>query len=261
MPVVDATTTEVSHKGEVRETDVEYATGKIRAVADTCRERVHHIEVRLVLDPDRGRERPAQAEAALDVDGRTVRAHVAASTVTEATDLLVDRLNRRVRRHEDRRHRMDSRHRHDETSWRHGDLPTHRPEFLDIPADEREVVKRKTFAWGPMSLDEAAFELDHLGHDFYLFEHADTSRDAALCHGENDMLVLLHPDGDAVDLAGVVAPIEPSTAVVPTMTEAEARESLDASGRRWLFHIDPDSSRGRIMYRRYDGNYGMILPA
>jgi ribosome-associated translation inhibitor RaiA len=260
MPVVDATTTEVSHKGDVRDSDVEYATGKIRAVADTCRERVHHIEVRLVLDPDRGRERPAQAEAALDIDGRTVRAHVAASTVTEATDLLVDRLNRRVRRHEERRHRMDTRHRHDETSWRHGDLPAQRPEFVDIPADEREVVKRKTFAWGPMSLDEAAFELDHLAHDFYLFEHADSGRDAALCHGEDDLLILLHPDGAAVDLDDVVAPIELSTAVVPSMTEAEARESLDASGRRWLFHLDADSGRGRIMYRRFDGNYGLILP-
>ena len=76
MPVVDATTTEVSHKGDVRDVDVEYATSKVRSIADTCRERVHHIEVRLVLDADRGRERPAQAEAALDIDGRTVRAHV-----------------------------------------------------------------------------------------------------------------------------------------------------------------------------------------
>lgn len=261
MPVVETTTTEVSHKGDVRDGDVEYAAAKIRAIADTCRERVHHIEVRLVLEPDPGRERPAQAEASLDIDGITVRAHVAAGTVTEASDLLVDRLNRRVRRHEERRHRMDSRHRHDEASWRHGDLPTQRPEFLDIPADEREVVRRKTFAWGPMSLDEAAFELDHLAHDFYLFEHADTGRDAALCHGEDDRLVLLHPDGDGVHLDGVVAPIELSTAVVPTMTEAEARESLDASGRRWLFHVEPASGRGRIMYRRFDGNYGLILPA
>ncbi len=48
---------------------------------------------------------------------------------------------------------------------------------------------------------------------------------------------------------------------MPSLTEAEARESLEAGSHRWLFHLDPDSGRGRILYRRFDGNYGMILPA
>lgn len=262
MPVVDETTVELSQKGAISEAVPGYATEKIQAVADTSRERVHHIEIRLVMESDPARERPALAEAAIVVDGSPVRAHVAAATMVEAVDLLVDRLTRRLRRHEERRHRLDTRHRtgNGET-WRHGDLPSQRPEYLDLPVEDREVVRRKTFAWGPMSLDEAAFELDHLAHDFYLFTDAATGADAVLTHGDDDGLVLVHPEPDAVDLGDTVAPIEVAAESVPRLDEVAARETLDASGRRWLFHLAEEDGRGRILYRRYDGNYGLILPA
>ena len=262
MPVVDETTVEISQKGAISEAIPGYATEKIQAVADTSRERVHHIEIRLVMESDPARERPALAEAGILVDGSPVRAHVAAPTMIEAVDLLVDRLTRRLRRHEERRHRLDSRHRTGSgATWRHGDLPSQRPEYLDVPVEDREVVRRKTFAWGPMSLDEAAFELDHLAHDFYLFTDAATGADAVLSHGDDDVLVLMHPEPAAVDLADTVAPIEVAQEGAPRLGEVDARETLDASGRRWLFHIAEEDGRGRVLYRRYDGHYGLILPA
>ena len=44
------------------------------------------------------------------------------------------------------------------SEWRHGDLPTQRPEYFDRPYDERELVRTKTFALEPISVDEAAFD-------------------------------------------------------------------------------------------------------
>ena len=44
------------------------------------------------------------------------------------------------------------------------------------PADDRTVVRRKTFALRPESIEEALFDLEALDHDFFLFVHADTAR-------------------------------------------------------------------------------------
>ena len=45
------------------------------------------------------------------------------------------------------------------------------------PLEAPDVVLRtKTFAAKPMTVEEALLQLDLLGHDFYLFTNADTSR-------------------------------------------------------------------------------------
>jgi hypothetical protein len=41
---------------------------------------------------------------------------------------------------------------------------------------------------------------------------------------------------------------------------AEARKQLDATGLPFLFFAEPTSGRGRVLYRRYDGHYGLVRP-
>ena len=67
MSVSPDTTVEISHRGDVSVAEIDAAVEMVRAVADRCRERVDHIEVRLTLEVDPARERPALAEATLDV--------------------------------------------------------------------------------------------------------------------------------------------------------------------------------------------------
>ena len=56
-----------------------------------------------------------------------------------------------------------------------------------LPPDEGEegepsppVVRTKRFATKPMSVDEALMQLDLVGHDFFLFQNADTGRSGVL---------------------------------------------------------------------------------
>jgi putative sigma-54 modulation protein len=53
---------------------------------------------------------------------------------------------------------------------------------VDAEADgaERVVVKSKQFDVKPMSVEEAALQMDLLGHDFYLFTMADSGRCAVV---------------------------------------------------------------------------------
>lgn len=41
-------------------------------------------------------------------------------------------------------------------------------------SDEPVVVKRKQFVLKPMDIDEALLQMELLGHDFFIFTHADT---------------------------------------------------------------------------------------
>jgi ribosome-associated translation inhibitor RaiA len=250
----------VSTSGDVTKEDVSYARAKIERVADAFADPVLHAELRLVAAPDPARERPALAEATLDVDGRHVRAHVAAHTMTEAADLLEERLRRRMDRYQQRTHlRGRLRHEtgeHAEGEWRRGDLPTQRPEWLERPTDERELVKRKTFASSPMTVEEAVDELELLGHDFHLFTELDSGAPAVVYH-DDEGIALQQPAGVAAPAASAM-PVR-SAEAAPVIGLDEARARLDALGQRFLFFVDEGTGGGAVAYRRYDGHDGLIV--
>lgn len=253
---------EVSTQGRVPEKSKSYAVTKVGQLAGLSREPVLFGQIRLIAESNPAIERPAIAEATLDVNGTPVRAHVAAGDLDEAVDLLEERLKRRLKRHENQLHRTGAeRHRTgqgDGREWRHGDLPTQRPEWFDRPKDEREIVKQKTFALEPMTIDEAAFDLDLLGHDFYLFTEVRTGADSVICYEDDHGLVLHQAEGTARDpLDGVAAPVRVGPPA-PSLALDDAIERLDAGGERWVFFVDEAAGRGTVLYHRYDGHYGQI---
>lgn len=253
----------VSVRGDIPADTAEYARDRLVQVISRLGDPVLFAEVELDLAPDPARERPALVEATVDVNGHPVRAHVAAGELIEAVDLMSDRLARRLERHEARLHRQGKELRRTgepgENEWRHGDLPTQRPEYFPRPYDERELVRTKTFAPAPMTLEEAAFDLDRLGHDFYLFREMSTGSDAVIFfERENGDLGLQQPEGTTGDpTAAATLPVN-RHAPAPTLTEREAIERLESGNEPFVFYVDSASGRGQVLYRRYDGHWGMI---
>jgi ribosome-associated translation inhibitor RaiA len=253
---VAAVDVHLSTRGPVSDQHRVQAREKVARLARLCREPVRVAQVRLVVEAGPGRDRPAEVEAVLDIDGAVARAHVAAATIPEAIDLVVDRLRRRIERIEDRRHRLpDRRAATNGSRARHAEAPAQRPQVRARPVDEREVVRRKSFALEPLSIDEAAFDLDALAHDFYLFRERSTMRDCVLTYGR-DGLELLHPDDVVPDLTSVATPVR-LRAVSATMSEAQARERLEVGHEPFVFFVTP-SGRAHVLYLRNDGHYGLI---
>ncbi len=220
---------------------------------------VIHARVTLRERADPALERPAIAKAALDVSGRQVRAHVAAGQMTEAIDLLEGRLRRNLEDLEelDRTLRRETGV-PEPGEWRHGSLPTARPEHYPRPIEERELVRRKTFALSEMSPEEAALEMQALDYDFHLFTNADT--------GEENV-VYRRPDGTAA-LAQITPaaergalPLAVDPAPAPVLLVEDAIERLNLSGERFVFFVDAQTRSGNVLYLRYDGHYGLIAPA
>lgn len=239
-----------------------YAAQKVRRVIEAIGEPVLHARVKLSMAADPAVERPARAEAALDVNGQMVRAQVAGRTLHEAVDLLEPRLRRRALHAAERVRTLHLRPPEAPVGeWHHGEAPTDRPPWYDRPPEEREVVRRKTFALDELTVDEAAEDMGMLDFDFYLFYELASGVDAVLHRRADGRLGLrrLHPVdvppvSEAVDIV-----LEPDPA--PALTSGEAAEWLDVAGEPFVFFRNVETGRANVIYRRYDGHYGLIVPA
>ena len=252
----------VETRGEVTDDERAYALEKLRHVSRFVPGPILHARLRLHHEPDPARERPAIAEASLDVNGRAMRAHVAAPTMREAIDLLEARLRRRIDRLAERDQSLQLRHRDAGSGeWHHGDAQARRPEFFDRPAEEREVVRRKAFTLDAETPDEAVLDLEMLDHDFLLFHDAATDQDSLIHRIGDGDYYLIQANVNIDALEACVAPIRPSSFVPARMGLDDATQLLDLGEEPFVFFIDSRTRRGNVVYRRYDGHYGLIVPA
>ncbi|HWL44267.1 MAG TPA: HPF/RaiA family ribosome-associated protein [Ilumatobacter sp.] len=253
---------EFVRKGDVDEAAVEYATKRLDSVMEHVGVPVLFTRVRMSNDATAQRTRPSLAQATLDLNGELLRAQVAADTMPEAIDLLADRLRDQLQhRAERRRARRATGRIAQPGEWRHGDLRDDRPLFAEIPADEREVVRRKSFATHPATPDEAAADMEQLDYDFWLFHDLASDADALIEHvpeGGYRLQRMRPVDDEAGPLAIDLTVLDQGP---PTATLTEATRQLDDGGLRSMFFVDADTGRGNLVYRRYDGHYGVLIPA
>jgi ribosome-associated translation inhibitor RaiA len=247
---------EIVARGDVGANAKAYARSKITRVARFAGEPILLARVKLAVAGDPARDRPALAQAMLDVNGTPVRAHTAARDLEEAVDLLEERLRDRLEHLSQRREALRKRgpRAREEHEWRHGDAPTARPPYFERPAEEREVVRRKTYALHELSAGEAAEEMDRLDYDFHLF----------VCAGTGEACVVARrADGRVgVSSTGALPPLDDwlvgDPAPAPALEEARALEHLDLTGAPFVFYLDLATRAATVAYRRYDGHYGFV---
>jgi putative sigma-54 modulation protein len=120
-------------------------------------------------------------EATLRGHGRIIRAKAASTDSMGSLDRVVDKLEHQI---EKLKSRLMSR-----THPRRHQIDSGGPNGDDDSSDEEQgparIVKTKQFDIKPMTPEEAALQMDVLGHDFYLFTNADTGV-AAVVYRRND---------------------------------------------------------------------------
>jgi ribosome-associated translation inhibitor RaiA len=236
----------VTH-GEVPPHDRRYLAAKVATSASMAPAPVLQADATLTVSTNPADPRPVTATAVLDVNGRSVRAQVAAAAPREAADLLEARLQQQLEHLTERRLARRSRDPHPVAgSWRHGMLPQARPPFHPRPVEERDVVPRASFAARALTADEAAEEMALLDHDFHLFIEAGTGVDALVEHDEDGLRLTRAADPDG------------AITHVPELTVPEAVQALEDGQLPRLFFLDRDASRGAVVYHRYDGHYGLV---
>ncbi|MHB1802877.1 MAG: ribosome hibernation-promoting factor, HPF/YfiA family, partial [Actinomycetes bacterium] len=128
-----------------------------------------------------------RVEITLYSRGPVVRAEAAAGDPLAALDLASSRLEGQLRKAGDRR-RVHHGHRTPESLATAATAldPTAAPDQAAAPGQEGSappgvdegplVIRDKTHAAAPMTLDQALYEMELVGHDFYLFVDADSRR-------------------------------------------------------------------------------------
>jgi ribosomal subunit interface protein len=156
------------------------------------RQKILRVEVEVTHEKNpRQHDRAARVEMTLLSRGPAVRAEAASTDQSSALDAAIDKLESRLRRVTDR-HRI-SHGQHAPTSLAEAtadlpdgllvpdpgdiDVPTHSVSGVEVQGDNCPlVVREKTHAAAPMTLDQALHEMELVGHDFFLFMEKDSMR-------------------------------------------------------------------------------------
>jgi putative sigma-54 modulation protein len=150
---------------EVTDSIRQYAQEKLskleRQLADPTR-----VELELAVERNPSISQNHVAEATVWTKGPVLRARESSTDMKASIDQLVEKLERQARRYRDKRRRGPSRGNHDQGLEA---IPV-------VPPEENPViVKTKQFAVKPMTPEEAVLQLELIGHDFFVFQNADTS--------------------------------------------------------------------------------------
>jgi len=114
--------------------------------------------------------------------GPVVRSEGCAEDFYKALDIAADRLERRFRQAADRRRIHHGRRTPPSVAEVTAALPdaTAAPRPLELEDAGEEgpgrIVREKVHTAEPMSVDQALFEMELVGHDFYLFSDVETGR-------------------------------------------------------------------------------------
>lgn len=184
------------------------------------------VEVSKEHNP-RQADRSDRVEITLHSRGPVIRAEAAAGDPYAALDLATGKLEARLRRQHDKRHtrrgngRLSAAEVADVvpgvaelnangrpiTEEAAESIPTTRLGSLEVQGEGPLVVREKIHTAAPMSLDQALYEMELVGHDFYLFVDSETKQpsvvyrrhayDYGVIHLETDPLAGSEASGGA----------------------------------------------------------------
>jgi ribosomal subunit interface protein len=173
--------------GEVTERFREHVQDKL-ARLEKHDQKVIRIEVEVEKERNpRQHDRSVRVELTAFTKGPVVRAEAAADDKMAALDIALDKMSAQMRRAADRKRVHRGRHAPVSVAQAtaalvNGSAPVEEPqdelteEAVGIAGEGPMVVREKTHPATPMNLDQALYEMELVGHDFYLFVEESTRR-------------------------------------------------------------------------------------
>ncbi|MCV7145320.1 sigma 54 modulation/S30EA ribosomal C-terminal domain-containing protein [Mycobacterium riyadhense] len=132
-------------------------------------------------------------------------------------------------------------------------------------AGDGVITRRKAYELQRATPIQAVAVMDAMDYDAHLFTDADSGEDAVVYRAGPSGLRLarqrrMHPPVLSHGDSSTFVPLIVNPRPTPTLTETAAMDRMRAYGPAFLFFTDAATGRGRLLYRRYDGNLGLITP-
>lgn len=116
-------------------------------------------------------DKTSKVEITIPMPQLVLRAEETNVDMYAAIDLIVDKLERQIRKHKTKVNRKFR-----EKGNVDAMFTSTATETIEIDEDELEVVRTKRFDLKPMDNEEAILQMNMLGHNFYVFTNAETNR-------------------------------------------------------------------------------------
>lgn len=256
----DELTVELFVHGAIPRTEAEAARAYVAELGRHVDSPPAAARLTLVAIEGPGYRQRCAARAHLVVHGRGLAARAVAPSASRAGEIVADRLRRQLQRLADTDVAMRNEPRVIAGAVRDlvGDRRPAPPRRLK-PAAERRIIPRHTYAAEPQPTLSAIADLLDLDEEFHLFSHVRSGEDVVVHWRDDRRIGLLFPLGSILaDEGDIVVPM-PSRYSRPLALE-EARAEMDELMHRFLYFVDAADERGKVLYLRFDGDYGLVLP-
>lgn len=150
----------------------------------------HIVDAKVVMSyaTDGNPALPAKVEVQLNLPHGVVRAEESGQDTYAATDMVVEKLERQLKRFKERKLSKRSQ----EPALSIAELPPlpldgNLPPVVEAEEDEGEIVRVKRHVMRPMSPEDAAMQMEALGHSFFVFRNMES---------DDINVIYLRHDGD-----------------------------------------------------------------
>ena len=127
-------------------------------------------------------------EVTVHLNGLIIRGEEATGDMYASIDMVVDKLERQVKKYKTRMNRSLRQRGVRVISEKHAATEA------EERAEEARLVKTKRFSLKPMSVEEAILQMDLLGHNFYVFANSDTNSTSVVYRRNDGNYGLIEPE-------------------------------------------------------------------
>ena len=158
---------------------------------------VTEAKVEIQREPTRSALHNMVVQVTLSVNGMLLRAEERAATVNAAVDVVARALDRQVLRYKGRHFgSLKARKSGKDTSIRVAEVAPEEsnPEADDVIVLSGKVVRVKQFPLEPTTVEEAATQMELVGHGFFFFFNADTEQYNVLYRRRDGDYTVIEPE-------------------------------------------------------------------
>ena len=157
------------------------------------------VAVELTSEHTRPRDQRVVAQITLDIDGVVLRGEERGLNVMAVVDSAIDVMARRISRYKGKSYRSQqakrvARRGPSRLLQPPGLSDAYAPSEAEGAEGPERVVRVKQFPVKPMAVDEAMFQMELLGHDFFLFLNTDAGTYNVLYRRHDGAYGLLQPE-------------------------------------------------------------------
>ncbi|MFC6274954.1 ribosome hibernation-promoting factor, HPF/YfiA family [Levilactobacillus tangyuanensis] len=165
---------------------VEKRISKLEKYFDNNVEAIAHINLKVYQN------KTAKVEVTIPLPYLTLRAEETSPDLYASVDLVTDKLERQIRKYKTKVNRKSR-----EKGYKNLDFSTDDAADKDSAEDGKlEVVRTKRVSLKPMDNEEAVLQMDMLGHDFFIYEDAETNGISIVYRRNDGRYGLIEADGN-----------------------------------------------------------------